>query len=112
MVAQKAGGSVAAISLEPPPSYVVSRNINGVPQDVRRLSVSVRLARWTAPSGMPVWVEIDRMESRDDPIDGAVLALPYREAGHLYRNNGRRWGSHRPEPTIVTAVLSSTVEPA
>ena len=46
------------------------------------------------------------------PIDGAVLALPYREAGYLYRNNGRRWGSHRPEPTIVTAVLSSTIEPA
>ena len=41
MVARKAGGGVAAISLEPPPSYVVSRNINGVPQDVRRLSVSV-----------------------------------------------------------------------
>jgi hypothetical protein len=41
MVAKRAGGSVAAISLEPPPSYVVSRNINGVPQDVRRLSVSV-----------------------------------------------------------------------
>jgi hypothetical protein len=40
-VAQRAGGSAAAISLEPPPSYVVSRNINGVPQDVRRLSVSV-----------------------------------------------------------------------
>jgi hypothetical protein len=40
-VARQAGQEAVAVSLEPPPSYVVSRNINGVPQDVRRLSVSV-----------------------------------------------------------------------
>ncbi len=40
-VARQAGRKAVAVSLEPPSSYVVRRTINGVPQDVRRLSVSV-----------------------------------------------------------------------
>src|ERR1700722_15165810 len=41
MVAQQAGQKTAAISLQPPPSYLAKRDINGVRQDVRRLTVSV-----------------------------------------------------------------------
>jgi hypothetical protein len=41
MVAQQAGQKAAAISFEPPRSYVVKQDIGGVPQDVRRLTVSV-----------------------------------------------------------------------
>ncbi len=40
-VARQGGQKAVAISLEAPPSCVVRRNVNGVPQDVRRLSVSV-----------------------------------------------------------------------
>jgi hypothetical protein len=40
-IARQARQKATAVSLEPPPSYVVRRNVNGVPQDVRRLSVSV-----------------------------------------------------------------------
>jgi hypothetical protein len=41
MVAQQTGQKAPAISLEPPRSYVVKQDIGGVPQDVRRLTVSV-----------------------------------------------------------------------
>ena len=41
MVAQQAGQKTAAISLQPPPSYLAKQDINGVRQDVRRLTVSV-----------------------------------------------------------------------
>ncbi len=41
MVAQQAGQKAAAISLELPLSYLVKQDINGVRQDVRRLTVSV-----------------------------------------------------------------------
>src|ERR1700722_11297812 len=41
MVAQQAGQKAAAISFEPPRSYVLQQDINGVRQDVRRLTVSV-----------------------------------------------------------------------
>ncbi len=41
MVAQQGGQKAAAISFEPPLSYLVKEDINGVQQDVRRLTVSV-----------------------------------------------------------------------
>jgi hypothetical protein len=41
MVAQQAGQKAATISLELPLSYLVKQDINGVRQDVRRLTVSV-----------------------------------------------------------------------
>jgi hypothetical protein len=41
MVTQQAGQKTAAISLQPPSSYLVKQDINGVRQDVRRLTVSV-----------------------------------------------------------------------
>ena len=41
MVAQQAGQKTGAISFEPPLSYLVKQDINGVQQDVRRLTVSV-----------------------------------------------------------------------
>ena len=41
MVTQQAGQKTAAISLQPPSSYLVKQDINGVRQYVRRLTVSV-----------------------------------------------------------------------
>ncbi len=40
-VARQAGQRAAAVSLQPPPSYVLQQDINGVRQDVRRLSISL-----------------------------------------------------------------------
>jgi len=41
MVTQQRGQKATAISFEPPLSYLVKQDINGVRQDVRRLTVSV-----------------------------------------------------------------------
>jgi len=41
IVAQQAAQKTAVISLQPPPSLLVKQDIDGIRQDVRRLSVSV-----------------------------------------------------------------------
>jgi hypothetical protein len=104
MVAQKAGGSVAAISLEPPPSYVVRRNINGVPQDVRQLSVSVFERAVESAIGRRL---LERA-NRDNPwaVVSALFAATFDDytIEWLNRRGYLRWDERGQGEAIIAAV--------
>jgi hypothetical protein len=104
MVTQQAGQKAAAISFEPPPSHLVKQDINGVQQDVRRLTVSVYERAVSAAVGRGLLDHGDR----DKPwtVTSALFAGMFNDhtIHWLHKRGFLAWGERGKAEAIITAV--------
>jgi hypothetical protein len=103
-VARQAGQRTAAVSLQPPPSYVVQQDINGVRHDVRRLSISVyeRAVRRVVERGLL------SLEDREDPwaVTSALFAGMFNDhtIQWLHKRGLLAWNERSKGERIAAAV--------
>ncbi len=104
MVTQQAGQKTAAISLQSPPSYLVKQDINGVQQDVRRLTVSVYERAVSDAVGRGLLDHGDR----DKPwtVTSALFAGMFDDytIHWLHKRRFLPWGERGKAEAIITAI--------
>jgi hypothetical protein len=104
MVTQQRGQKATAISFEPPLSYLVKQDINGVQQDVRRLTVSVYERAVSAAAGRGLLDHGDR----DKPwtVTSALFAGMFDDhtIHWLHKRGFLPWGERGKAEAIIAAI--------
>jgi hypothetical protein len=104
IVAQQAGQKTAAISVQPPPSLLVKQDIDGIRQDVRRLTVSVYERAVSNAVGRGLLDHGDRDKSWT--VTSALFAGMFSDhtIHWLHKHGFLAWGERGKAEAVIAAV--------